>query len=187
MHSSRQDVEDYISWLIGFVCSDSQRDIYQSLFSILLETEFYPVVERDINRGKDGLQLRYDYADQNGLYRDFWVDDLPDYCSVLEMLVALAISWDNDIVFGHKSGQRIGLWFWEMLQNLGIAEETDFDFNDSYINMCLNTFINRDYGYDGVGGLFPLHDPPCDQRECEIWYQMNYYIMERYPINGEGE
>jgi hypothetical protein len=37
--------------------------------------------------------------------------------------------------------------------------------------------INRTYGPDGSGGLFPLHKPHIlDQRRVELWYQMQYYL-----------
>lgn len=179
-YRSRQMTSEYVNWLIGFVCSGSQRDLYHSLFNSLMDYEFYPIVDHDSNRCTDGLLLRDQFAELNNIPAHFWEGTLANTCSVLEMMVALAISWDRDLMYDPLVGNRTGKWFWEMLNNMGIAEETDLDFNYDYVDECLRALVERNFSYDGVGGLFPLHEPPCDQRTCELWYQLNYYVMENY-------
>jgi hypothetical protein len=39
--------------------------------------------------------------------------------------------------------------------------------------------VNREYDPDGRGGLFPLDGTHANQREVELWYQMQAYIIER--------
>ena len=46
----------------------------------------------------------------------------------------------------------------------------------------LNKWMNRDIGYDGSGGLFPLKNPPGDERKVEIMYQMYAYVHENFPV-----
>ena len=46
----------------------------------------------------------------------------------------------------------------------------------------LDGFINRQYEANGEGGLFPLKGVCEDQREVEIWYQMNAYLYEHHGV-----
>ncbi len=46
------------------------------------------------------------------------------------------------------------------------------------IDDILERLIWRQYQEDGQGGFFPLAWPEQDQREVELWYQMNAYLAE---------
>ena len=43
----------------------------------------------------------------------------------------------------------------------------------------LDAVIFRNYEYDGRGGLFPLRYPDRDQRDEELWSQLNAYLLEQ--------
>jgi hypothetical protein len=48
---------------------------------------------------------------------------------------------------------------------------------------CIDRFLSRKYDYNGVGGIFPLRKGASeDQRNVEIWYQMQSYLMENYEF-----
>jgi hypothetical protein len=40
----------------------------------------------------------------------------------------------------------------------------------------------RNYKRDGTGGMFPLIRPEYNQKKVEIWYQLNAYVMQNYPL-----
>jgi hypothetical protein len=75
-------------------------------------------------------------------------------------------------------------WFWKMLENIGLNGCTDEtyldDWNDRYVDQILEKIIERGYGRDGKGGLFPLKRARKDQRKVELWYQMSNYLVENY-------
>lgn len=147
---------------------------YFELMYQLYSTEFYWTVSNDNNRAADGLKLREKYG--------FVQDDLP--CSLLEMLMALAIRCDEEIMYNSTEGDRSKDWFWMMMTNLGLNKFRDRSFgegwnNDNVARIC-DTFMDRDYASSGHdGGLFPLRHARKDQTEVEIWYQLNAYLLER--------
>lgn len=177
----RQAVESYILWLGGFVCSGRERDTYKSLLSVLIERSFTASVPFDDNREKDGIELRYRFARSEGVRPDFWVGLLPEECTVMELLVALAIKIEDEFMHDPEVGNRTGVWFWELLRNIGLDDQDDLNFDEEYVQMRINTLVDRHYDEDGNGGLFPLHKRPegLDLRDIELWYQMNYYISEK--------
>ena len=185
--NDRLAVRDYLLWLGGFVCPASVQDRYKSLFSVLSERAFVPSVRHDDNREFEGQELRYRYADLEGLSDDFWVGILPEECLILEMLIAMALRIEEDFMHDPELGNRTGQWFWEMLDNLGLADMDDLNYDEDYVQMRINIFLDRDYDRDGVGGLFRLKHCPkdVDMRKTEIWYQMGYYISEKMEEQNE--
>jgi len=95
-------------------------------------------------------------------------------CSFLEMLVALS----RRLAFQEEREPRD--WFWEMMDNLGLAKHTDdYDYSEEEVNDILDRVIWRTYYTNGEGGLFPLRHASADQRHIELWYQMCAYLLER--------
>ena len=152
---------------------------YRDLFDILYDTSFVSVLELDNNRCKDGQGLRWEFAFEQG-YRTH--DQLEGACSVLEVILALAIKYASDI--GEGDDIQVSSCFWRMIDNLGLLKFTDvaLDSVEAHHEMThiLDCFMDRDYEYNGEGGLFPLMDPKEDQREVELWYQMSAYLMEKH-------
>jgi hypothetical protein len=46
----------------------------------------------------------------------------------------------------------------------------------SVVDEILERVIGRTYRPDGRGGFFPLRYAEKDQREVELWYQLNAYV-----------
>lgn len=182
MKGDRRAVQKYLNWLSGFVCSPSTQERYKSLFSVLTERSFVSKVYRDDNREVDGLHLRCRFVDEtDGMYDyEFWVGILPEECLIMEMLVSLALRMEWDFLHNEDIGNRTGVWFWELLDNIGIGDQDDLDFDERYVQMRINILLDRTYEPNGTGGLFPLkHSNGIDQRKEELWYQMNHYISEK--------
>lgn len=175
--------ELYFSWLYGEVADPNfheQALTYWKLLRILFKTEFThsPEIVNDENRIEDGKALRLVFLDSQGI-SDVDPEWMELGCSVLELLVGLSRRLEFD-----ADGEP-HYWFWIMMENLGLR-----GYNDKmkrmprrHIKDVLDRFILRDYEPDGRGGLFPLRNPQHDQRERELWYQMNDYIQE---LNQSG-
>lgn len=183
MMASVFDIEqDYFHWLCELVHIDQEYDSYWLLAKELHRKEFYSLVPHDENRASDGLELREEYMREINYPRYI---DIPGECSVFEMLIGLARRMDfetGDPYDFENSIDRTAYWFWEMIDNLGLMPFDD----DSYVDYdgirivedIIDRFLNREYDADGNGGLFPMRVVNEDQREVEIWYQMNQYLNE---------
>lgn len=160
------------------VCSNVSES-YTKLFDYLNQTQFVAIIPMDTNRAEDGRNLRYTFAYENGIPSHMiseTFDGLP--CSVLEMMVALAKRCEDSIMANTHYGDRTGVWFWTMIENLGLEDMTDDNFNFAKISHAMYRLLNRTYSPNGSGGLFKIHDGTKDMRQIEIWYQMNFYLDE---------
>lgn len=167
---------EYFEWLYNLACGERySSDIsYRKLLTYLHSREFTYLIPRDINRAKDGISLRYRF----GLYFDYpnASDDLIGPCSILEMMLALAIRCEENIMDDPGIGDRTGQWFWGMIANLGLRNMTDNVFDESVVDEIINRFLNREYEPDGAGGLFTIRHCEYDLRTVEIWYQLCWYL-----------
>lgn len=168
---------EYFEWLSETVCGTrfSKNISYRKLLMHLHRTKFKHVIPRDKNRAEDGVELRYRFAWLRG-YEDYILDDLNGRCSVLEMMVGLAVRCEETIMSNPEYGDRTGQWFWEMITNLGLGACTDDNFDKEFVTDVITRFLKRDYAPDGRGGLFTIKDSEIDLRELEIWTQLNWYL-----------
>lgn len=170
--------EDYFDWMYEILCKNRfSRDIsYRKLFSYLFDKEFTYTIPRDANRASDGEQLRYRYSSDKGY------DNVPfslyEQCSVLEMLLALAIRCEETIMDNPRMGDRTGQWFWEMIGNLGLGSMNDDEFDIDKAEYIVDRFLERRYSPNGKGGLFTIRNCDSDLREVEIWVQLLWYLDE---------
>lgn len=133
------------------------------------------MVPNDDNRVADGRDLRHEFLEEDGLGISpsdaHWMEL---GCSVLELLLVLARRLEFEL------GGDVEYWFWDLLGNLGLAMmHDDVPYRKDEVQDILNRFIFRQYNYNGGGGLFPLEEPDMDQREVELWYQLDRYVTER--------
>jgi hypothetical protein len=164
--------EQYFLWLIDLIKQDNNSP-HIILFEQLYKKPFEWYIPNDDNRAEDGRLLRDDFLSETGVFADENWMELD--CSILELIIALAnrLSFETDI--------DPTIWFWELLNNLGLSEYANLDRIRSSIkeiNSILSTLNKREYEEDGYGGLFPLRNPGKDQRKVEIWYQMSAYLLE---------
>lgn len=144
----------------------------------LHETEFVSAIPMDDNRAVDGMDLRYRFGDECSFPPPMitsLLDDTP--CSVLEMMVALAVRCEEHIMDDPDIGDRTGKWFWGMIRNLRLEGMNDFRFDNRYVDDILVRLLERRYRKNGEGGLFTVNNGR-DMRKTDIWYQMNYYLDE---------
>ena len=190
--------DEYFSWLYKQI--DDRHRSHIKLCQELHRKMFVWSVHNDDNRCDDGIALRDRFIE------DLRLDDshveviyfLKEPCTVLEVLVALAGRM-NDLMYDLNDTQRnkTPKFFYEMISNLGLDRYTDnhsrfdgssypmgtqFDpVSEAEINEILEIFLDRTYGVDGRGGLFPLKKRHReDQSRVEIYYQMMYWLDENY-------
>lgn len=161
----------YFRWLFDLVCKNrySSEVSYEKLLSYLHDTEFIYLLSRDEGRAKDGIGLR-----------NRFMEDGEDYisgpCSVLEMMIALAVRCEESIMDDALLGNRTAQWFWGMIVSLGLGSMSDDRFDGEYVESVVNTFLDRKYEPNGKGGLFTIDDSEDDLRDVEIWFQLLWYL-----------
>ena len=170
---------EYFTWLMRKTKKTfKQRDVLEHLHSIPFR---YNILE-DESRANDGVELRYTFGDDMG-YSSVEICEYLDYIepSVLEVLVALAVRLEQDIMFNPIYGDRTSQWFDIMLKNLGLPIKNE-DYDKNMTEQIIQTFLDGSYDPDGHGGLFVTKSGR-DMRNIEIWYQMFMYLEE----NGYNE
>lgn len=178
---SNEVKNDYWIWLrnlIGANDPESKRSQYFMLLFKLYETEFYWTIPMDENRSHDGIDLRDAFFEATGKN----VKDILGPCTVLEMMIALARRCDGEV--GDINSEGVPDIFWGMIKNLGLEKMDDEHFNEVKTADILMNFLDRCYTFDGKGGLFPLKNAKNDQRNVEIWYQMQAYLIEKEAENS---
>ena len=167
---------EYFDWMYDLMCDGrfAGRITYRQLFKALHDIEFVYFVPHDENRAEDGVALRYRYCYLHDC------EDLEHYldgpCSVLEMMVALAIRCEERIMSDPDKGDRTAQWFWSMIISLGLGSMTDYNFDEELVNDAIARFLNREYEPDGKGGLFTVRKWNRDARTAEIWHQLLAYL-----------
>ena len=171
---------EYFDWMCNLVCSNKySRVSYRKLLNYLNDTEFEYILPMDANRLEDGIGLRYRFGRMCGYDSRVIASELDIRpCSILEMMIALAIRCEEDIMDNPDIGDRTGQWFWGMIVNLGLGSMTDSKFDEDYVDDVVYTFLNREYGPNGEGGLFTVKHPRQDLRNVDIWYQLCWYLDE---------
>lgn len=181
-------LDRYLKWIEKRVGLDKRNASYSKLLYCLYCITFYYVMQMDENRYYDGLSLKYRFAYETG--ED--TNDVSLYlkshtCSVLEMMVALALRCEEDIMYDVELGDRTEVWFFDMLKSLGIDGMDNKHFDSLYIYQKVDRFLARAYQPNGCGGLFTVEGRG-DLREIEIWYQMQWYLDQKCKndISNQG-
>lgn len=169
----------YFNWMCQLVLDRrySKSLSYRKLLRFLNCVDFSYTIPMDGNREGDGIDLRYRFGYENSYENSeiaTYLDNRP--CSVLEMMIALAIRSEEHIMDDPDIGNRTGQWFWNMIVNLGLGSMTDAKFDEDYANEIIKRFLDRRYARNGEGGLFTVEHCNRDLRTVEIWYQMCWYL-----------
>lgn len=177
----------YFEWLTSMVDPFVGRGSHTQFFTVLNNMTYVSMMELDNNRISDGVGLRDIYTRTYDISVDSDVIvDSP--CSVLEFLVALASRMNY--IYSQTNENCTSQMFWDMMDNIGFDYYTTT--NDSFamnpelvenLQDAIDVVMYRLYSPDGSGNLFPLKNSRYDQRNVEVWYQMNQYLIEK--MGGE--
>lgn len=174
--------DEYFDWLCELVCKNRyDRDMtYYKLLEHLHETRFSFRLLGDSDRAHDGMALRHRFAlIREELYDheyDYIIECLYGPCSVLEMMIALAIRCEEEYMTDTKYGDRTAQWFWRMIVNLGLGSMTDNLYQSKTVEDIIDSFLNRDFEPDGRGGLFTIKNCARDLRRVDIWTSLMWYL-----------
>ena len=174
----------YFHWLCDFTGDWAS---YKLLLRRLHDTPFLYILDRDENRAKDGIDLRYRFGRENGVAKAEIERYFDASCSVLEMMIALAIRCEEHIMANSDLGDRTGRWFWGMIANLGLSLQMNTNYCPRKIDDILKDFLSRKYAPNGEGGLFTVHSSRFDLRSVEIWYQAMWYLREVWKNQGGNQ
>lgn len=176
--------EEYFDWMYDLVAGEvcDSHTSYRELLSYLHRVPFRAIIPMDKNRLEDGIALRFRFG--MDIHKgDFYAADMiserltiDDKCSVLEMMIALCLRCEENIMDNALIGNRTVYWFWMMIGNLGLNGMTDDRFDLNYAKDCVYRFLNRDYDSDGKGGLVYIPGIKKDLRNVEIWVQLLWYL-----------
>lgn len=172
--------ELYFDWMVERTHSENRRQLLDLLHTIA----FVYQNPMDGNRYDDGVNLRYEFGDAYDISPSQIARELDTRpCSVLEMMVALAMRLEIHIMTDDELGDRTYIWFNTMLQSLGLDKVTDHQFRRGYCIDVIYRFLNHDYKPNGHGGLFTVNGKG-DLRKVDIWYQAMWYLST-YLRKGE--
>ena len=168
--SAKRRSDAYFEKLYELVFPHSLKN-YILVCRLLFETPFEYSVFMDKNRYEDGLSYRHRLG----------YDDLDMPCTVFEMMVALAVRMEEDMLSDPRYGSRISQWFWHMMISLGLNRYDDKHYNEASCRRIICTFLDRQYKENGKGGLFTFRKPTIkDPRDVEIWDAMNWWVSDNY-------
>lgn len=161
--------DEYFDWMFDLVGGER----YRKLLMHLHNREFIYSFRNDVNRAQDGIDLRYRFGHE---FLDEPRRVLGEECTMLEMLVALAIRCEETIMDDPAYGDRTAQWFWRMLINLGLGSMLDDRYDKAYVDEAIDRFLNHEYEPDGTGGLFTVKNCEYDLRNVEISFQLFRYL-----------
>ena len=186
MANTKEDVANYLKlyngyyrWLLDKVMYREMKQSgrsYKQLLLYLRSRKFTWLVPNDVNRAEDGKYLRVTYRMESGIN-----GEIKGSCTFLEMCIALAIRMNDDI-FSPDPTASPARWFWIMMENCGLDEFTDDNYDEHAVEKIVNRILNRRFSESGSGGFFPLRHPKENQRNTEMWYMMQNYIQENFDF-----
>ena len=169
----------YFRWLIDMLDKKMVKK-YSSLLLHLFKDTFMEskLAPMDVHRARDGVGLRTRFIQENK-FTDEQLEELKyDDCSWLEMLIALSIRIDDQLMFDMNLGNRTDKWFWLIIEQMDLDRFDESHYNYAKVKDKLNRFIRREYENGGKNGIFKCN---FDVRNVEIWYQMHSWFNENTP------
>lgn len=166
----------YFTWLMNKV---SNQEIHSNEYAItendilkceqLFVSNYYPSNDLDYSRSVDGITLRRTFLFEAGNSEEnvSCINGMCPMCNILEMMVALAIKMDLEVLFNPYYGFRHDIWFWNMYATLGLYTDDD-------VKGIVSRFNEKRYCENGIGGLFTI--PNTDVRSLDIWTQMSWWV-----------
>lgn len=166
----------YFDWMVEKI---GGRRGYESLLRYLFYTPFVYTIPMDGNRYEDGIDLRYRFGAENDISGPEIASEV-DYtdCSLFEVMVAMALRCEEHIMADDDLGDRTPIWFWHMIESLGLMGLTDDVFDEQVAKFAIDRMYDRGYFPNGEGGLVRVNNTTKDMRRLELWDQMMVYLNE---------
>ena len=128
--------DEYFNWMFQLVNAPDQ---YSYLLMHLDKIPFKYTLLRDGNREADGIDLRYRFGQECGYDNRLIASHLDVRpCTVLEMMTALALRCEEHIMNDPEIGDRTCVWFWKMIDSLGLHDETNDRFDEAHVDEIID-------------------------------------------------
>lgn len=180
---------EYLEWMYRLVYDKKlyKGRSFKKLLNHLHSIDFYYINPMDFNRYDDGINLRYRFGFLRD-YTDSYINKNLNIgeCSLLEMMVALALRCEESIMSDPVLGDRTYEWFYMMLTNLNLENHYDSKFDLELVDSIIFRMLDRQYEQSGIGGLFYTknRNNPFDFRKIEIWQQMCLQLSDEFVFNN---
>lgn len=138
----------------------------------LCDVVFKKIIDEDQYRLDDILSNRHMVADKFVVLTPVFNMYDPN---MAELIASVAIKWSDTYDTNNNNVNTSGDYFIEILDNLGLLGGVIM-----YHRACriLEDCVDRKYGTDGKGSLFPLPEGiEMTQDKCSIWAQLNNYLI----------
>ena len=190
--------DSYFNYLLSLISSDEidARQDYYNLCTLLFDTEYTVLNPMDNNRANDASTLRERWLDNirvkdERLKQEYANDVVVTPISVLEVLIALCVKVEDQILANPDVDYIAAKLFWELMDNLvkygtfGTAYKKASDiltdekwctFTEDAMKASIKKVVTRTYHEDGRGGLFPIDKCKTNQRKMHLWANCMYYI-----------
>lgn len=161
--------QSYFDWLYGKVADPGDLNPCRSrrcLIDLLAHEEFVPRCTDDENRRDAVDEIRYRAAEEHGVIAH-WRE--PTWLEVLLELAEQAEFWAS----GTDAEQPLVGWFWEFLDNVGLAEFSDEDWLITYEEAGKRL-------HDAVTGKTSFF--LASRAKDPLWDQLGGYILRRTDL-----
>ena len=184
---------EYFEWLVSKVTSPAVPDDAQAriVLQVLrdIRIQALPMAD-DAPRLEDGKQLRTSFMDDTGKSVHSYKDALKpesDFCTVLELLVALSIRMDDIMRDPLDPSSSVPSCFWGMVstmvgQPFYPCSYWAFSANTSPAEVVAESsmkFLGRQYGPTGHNGNIFTDTTGIDLRAIDIWAQACRFMTAR--------
>lgn len=172
--------KSYEQYLIDIIASGQKKRKYSRLLHDLYLIPFRYSLWLDESREADGLDMREAYLDTFGFagQRDF-----PEKCTVLEVLVAMCLRCERDVM-GRSDKDRTDEWFWEMMYHARLTDYPDNLYRQREVCNIINRILDRKYDKNGDGSFFYIPGDNRNWRKADLWMQMMWQMDKKLEDEG---
>ena len=163
-------IDEFFYYLVDYIDGYG----YEDMLKVLYKTPFEAKVKTDSNLLVSAREFREERTR---------ITDYPGNC--FEVLVQMAIDMD-DILYDSKHGTRVDQWFWIFMDNMGLTNYDNNDFDYDAVARIVDSFNRRKYKVSGEGGPCPLNRPTKNLRKTDYWYQINMYVNENFAYEYDN-
>lgn len=177
----------YFDWLVRRVCTVDEKAEYSLLLMHLHDTTFVSFDEFDDNLVENSMDLRDEFlkSSRTGLKYYEIYGGFEFECTILELLVYLSVKIEDEIMTNDDFGERYSVWFWTMIDNLGLKFAKNSYYDEEKVCQILENFIEKRYKRNGKGGLFVINSSKIDAKELDIWSQAMSFLTKFVKSDGE--
>lgn len=165
----------YFTWLIGKARAYQMLRRYENTLRQLHETDYVWTLPFDEDRARKGVYLRTEFERETGMTPHDGDIDSP--CSMLELMVALAVDCDERLMWNADDFDRTYTWFYGMFCNLGLTIFAGSHYDRDAVAQVIFRFLTGQYDEHGYyGGMFFTDRDDVDIRQIDLWYQLMLWI-----------